>query len=136
MVKRFETELGGLWRLWPARHADERVPAGARRVLAADHAVTAPTRAPSRSRTPELPSQDWRHRAACHDLDPELFFPIGISEAAMREIRLAKTVCARCPVHVECLRWALASGQEFGVWGGLSEAERRSVRRRMARVSR
>jgi WhiB family transcriptional regulator, redox-sensing transcriptional regulator len=136
MVERFETEFGGLRRLWPARHADERVPAGARRVPADYDAVTAPTRALSRARTPELPSQDWQHRAACHDLDPELFFPIGTSEAAMRQARLAKTVCARCPVHVECLRWALASGQDFGVWGGLSEAERRGVRRRMARASR
>ena len=96
--------------------------------------TTTPTRAPSHLLTPELPGQDWRHRAACHDLDPELFFPVGISEPALRQIKLAKTVCARCPVRVECLRWALDSGQEFGVWGGLSEAERRSVRRRTARA--
>jgi WhiB family transcriptional regulator, redox-sensing transcriptional regulator len=98
-----------------------------------DHAVA--TRAPSDVRTPELPWQDWRHRADCHDLDPELFFPVGIGESALRQTRAAKTVCAACPVHVECLRWALASGQEFGVWGGLSEVERRSLRRRKARSS-
>jgi len=98
--------------------------------------MTAPTGAPSRAQTPQLPSQDWRHRAACRDLDPELFFPIGVSEPAMRQTRLAKTVCARCPVHVDCLSWALDSAQEFGVWGGLSEAERRSMRRRLARASR
>jgi WhiB family redox-sensing transcriptional regulator len=104
-------------------------------VLSQDRAVTIPTRALSRARMPALPAPDWRHRAVCHDLDPELFFPVGIGQPALRQTRLAKTVCARCPAQVECLRWALATGQEYGVWGGLSEAERRSTRRRMARAS-
>jgi WhiB family transcriptional regulator, redox-sensing transcriptional regulator len=92
------------------------------------------TRAMSDVGTSQVQWQDWRHRAACHDLDPELFFPIGIGESALRQTKVAKTVCVACPVHVECLRWALASGQEFGVWGGLSEVERRSLRRRRARA--
>lgn len=80
------------------------------------------------------PPGDWRHSAACHDVDPELFFPIGTSVAAVRQQQLAQTVCAACPVHRECLRWALDSGQEFGIWGGLSEDERRSLKRRTARA--
>ena len=95
--------------------------------------ATTQTRTQSLVRPPELAWQDWRHRAACHDLDPELFFPIGLSEPALRQITVAKTVCARCPVRAVCLRWALDSSQEFGVWGGLSEGERRGARRRMAR---
>ncbi|MBM02858.1 MAG: hypothetical protein CMH43_03980 [Micrococcales bacterium] len=43
-------------------------------------------------------------------------------------------VCRRCPVVDECLRWALESGQDAGVWGGLSEDERRALKRRNARM--
>lgn len=80
--------------------------------------------------------QDWRHRSACHDQDPELFFPIGTSQASMSQSRVAQAVCRRCPVRAECLRWALDSRQEFGVWGGLTEPERRSLLSRNARASR
>lgn len=73
---------------------------------------------------------DWRHHAACRDEDPELFFPIGNAGPALGQIEEAKQVCRRCPVNTECLRWALETGQEGGVWGGTSEEERRSLRRR------
>lgn len=76
---------------------------------------------------------DWRHRAACSDEDPELFFPIGTSGSALLQIEEAKAVCRRCPVMGECLQWALESGQEAGVWGGLNEDERRAMKRRTAR---
>jgi WhiB family redox-sensing transcriptional regulator len=77
---------------------------------------------------------DWRHRAVCRDEDPELFFPIGNSGPALLQIAEAKAVCERCPVISECLTWALETGQDAGVWGGLSEDERRSLKRRRARA--
>ena len=65
----------------------------------------------------------WMHRAACAGKDPELFFPEkGIS--AQR----AKAICDTCPVRVPCLQFAVEN-HVFGVWGGLSERERRRVRR-------
>lgn len=73
---------------------------------------------------------DWRHHAICRDEDPELFFPIGDSGPALVQIEQAKTVCRRCPVTEECLKWALESGQDAGIWGGMSEEERRSLKRR------
>lgn len=72
---------------------------------------------------------DWRHRAACRDEDPELFFPVGTSGPAMLQLSEAKAVCWRCPVKAECLEWALATGQDDGVWGGLSADERRATLR-------
>src|SRR5215471_5931995 len=77
---------------------------------------------------------DWRHRAICRDEDPELFFPIGNTGPALLQIEQAKTVCRRCPVVQDCLAWALESGQDAGVWGGLSEDERRALKRRNARA--
>ena len=77
---------------------------------------------------------DWRHEAACRDVDPELFFPIGNTGPALVQIEEAKAVCRRCSVVDECLRWALETGQDAGVWGGLSEDERRALKRRNARL--
>ena len=79
---------------------------------------------------------DWRHRASCLDEDPELFFPIGNTGPALLQIVQAKSVCHRCPVIDTCLKWALESGQDAGVWGGLSEDERRALKRRTARQRR
>ena len=77
---------------------------------------------------------DWRHHAACRDEDPELFFPIGNTGPALLQIDEAKRVCQRCAVMESCLQWALESGQDAGVWGGMSEDERRTVKRRSARI--
>jgi WhiB family redox-sensing transcriptional regulator len=77
---------------------------------------------------------DWRHHAACQDEDPELFFPIGNTGPALVQIEEARAVCRRCPVLEPCLQWALDSGQDAGVWGGLSEDERRELKRRTTRV--
>ena len=73
---------------------------------------------------------DWRHRAICRDVDPELFFPIGNSTDARLQTQEAKAVCRRCPVIEECLAWAQETRQDSGVLGGLSEDERRALRRR------
>jgi WhiB family redox-sensing transcriptional regulator len=82
----------------------------------------------------ELPAMDWRHRSACLDEDPELFFPIGNTGPALLQIEEAKQVCRRCEVREQCLAWALEAGQDHGVWGGLSEDERRALKRRNARA--
>jgi WhiB family redox-sensing transcriptional regulator len=76
---------------------------------------------------------DWRHAAACRDEDPELFFPIGNTGPALLQIDEAKAICGVCSVTEDCLQWALDTAQEAGVWGGLSEDERRLVRRRSVR---
>ncbi len=76
---------------------------------------------------------DWRHSAACRDEEPELFFPIGNTGPALQQIDDAKRVCTTCDVQEACLNWAIESGQDAGVWGGLSEDERRSLKRRRAR---
>jgi WhiB family redox-sensing transcriptional regulator len=77
---------------------------------------------------------DWRHTAACRDEDPELFFPIGTTGPALMQVEDAKAVCRRCDVTEACLNWALENGQDAGVWGGLSEDERRALKRRRARA--
>ncbi|WP_454294041.1 WhiB family transcriptional regulator [Salana multivorans] len=79
---------------------------------------------------------DWRHNAACLTEDPELFFPIGNTGPALAQIDEAKAVCNRCEVVDSCLKWALETGQDSGVWGGLSEDERRALKRRTARARR
>ncbi|MGW0532339.1 WhiB family transcriptional regulator [Streptomyces sp. NPDC003032] len=70
------------------------------------------------------------HRAACADEDPDLFFPIGTTGPAIRDLDAAKQICARCPVSGECLAWALSTGQASGVWGGTCEEERAALNRR------
>ncbi len=80
--------------------------------------------------------KNWRSYAACREEDPELFFPVGNTGAALVQIEEAKAVCRRrCPVMERCLQWALETGQEAGVWGGLSEDERRAMKRRASRRS-
>ena len=78
----------------------------------------------------------WRNLAACLDENPELFFPIGNTGPALLQIENAKAVCRRCEVVATCLSWAITSGQDAGVWGGLSEDERRALKRRNARARR
>lgn len=66
----------------------------------------------------------WQAQANCMGVDPDLFFPER--GASTRE---AKAVCRGCVVREDCLEYALANGEKFGIWGGLSERERRRVRR-------
>jgi WhiB family redox-sensing transcriptional regulator len=71
---------------------------------------------------------DWRDNAACHDVEPDLFFPIGTTGPALLQINEAKRICEACPVREPCLRWALKSGEDSGVWGGTTGEERRALR--------
>jgi WhiB family redox-sensing transcriptional regulator len=72
---------------------------------------------------------NWRADAACRNADPELFFPDGDVRSARAQVKTAKLICRGCPVSATCLSWALASGQEAGIWGGLTENERRRLHR-------
>lgn len=77
---------------------------------------------------------EWRDHALCRDTDPELFFPIGTTGTALTQIERARQVCSECAVRVDCLEFSLTTNQDSGIWGGLSEEERRAIRR--ARVAR
>ncbi|MEU3401260.1 WhiB family redox-sensing transcriptional regulator [Streptomyces filamentosus] len=78
--------------------------------------------------------EGWRAAAACQEVDPDLFFPVGSGAPALAQEEEAKKVCRRCPVREPCLRWALAQPHPpWGVWGGLTEAQRRSLARRERR---
>ena len=72
---------------------------------------------------------DWRHEAACREVDPELFFPIGTTGPALEQIETARRICTACHVARECLEFALATNQEAGIWGGTTEEERRKLRK-------
>lgn len=77
---------------------------------------------------------DWRSLALCRDTDPDLFFPVGTTGLALDQIAAAKAVCTQCGARQECLDYALDSNQDSGVWGGLSEEERRQIRRERAKA--
>ena len=73
----------------------------------------------------------WQEQANCLGVDPDLFFPER--GASTRE---AKEVCRGCVVRLDCLEYALVNGEKFGIWGGLSERERRRLRRQRAQATR
>ena len=67
----------------------------------------------------------WQERALCAQTDPEAFFPE--KGGSTRE---AKKVCLSCDVRGDCLEYALLNDERFGIWGGLSERERRKLKKR------
>jgi WhiB family redox-sensing transcriptional regulator len=71
--------------------------------------------------------RSWHDQANCLGVDPDLFFPER--GASTRE---AKEVCRGCVVREDCLEYALTNGEKFGIWGGMSERERRRLRRARA----
>jgi WhiB family redox-sensing transcriptional regulator len=71
------------------------------------------------------PELAWQERALCAQTDPEAFFPE--KGGSTRE---AKRVCLTCDVRDECLEYALGHDERFGIWGGLSERERRKLKKR------
>ena len=75
---------------------------------------------------------DWRDEAACLPEDPEWFFPKArIPFVLVEQIDRAKAICARCTVAEQCLEYALSTGQDDGIWGGLTEKERRKLARKL-----
>jgi WhiB family transcriptional regulator, redox-sensing transcriptional regulator len=90
------------------------------------------------SMTESVDKLDWQDEAACKDYDNVLFFgEEGESELEKqaREAR-AKSVCQRCPVIEPCLEFAMETNQKYGIWGGLTDKERASLKRRRARARR
>ncbi len=75
----------------------------------------------------EVDEMGWQEKALCAQTDPEAFFPE--KGGSTRE---AKKVCLSCEVRSECLDYALKNDERFGIWGGLSERERRRIRRSQA----
>lgn len=71
------------------------------------------------------PGLTWQERGLCAQTDPEAFFPE--KGGSTRE---AKRVCLTCEVRAECLDYALGNDERFGIWGGLSERERRKLKKR------
>ena len=68
------------------------------------------------------PAHTWQDEAACKTLPLEMFFP-----PAEQEADAAKTICSGCTVKEPCLEAALAAGERFGIWGGLTSDERQSI---------
>jgi WhiB family redox-sensing transcriptional regulator len=79
----------------------------------------------------DIDGRSWQDQANCLGVDPDLFFPER--GASTRE---AKEVCRGCVVRLDCLEYALVNGEKFGIWGGLSERERRRLRRQRAQAVR
>lgn len=75
----------------------------------------------------ELSYEYWQNEANCLGVDPDLFFPDRGTST-----REAKEICRGCVVRLDCLEYALTNGEKFGIWGGLSERERRRLRRQRA----
>ena len=77
--------------------------------------------------------EDWRDKRACRDVSPDVFYPVNAGGGAANnaydaQVAAAKAVCARCDAAEDCLAWALERGEDHGIWGGLTERERRSLR--------
>ena len=82
---------------------------------------------------------DWQEDAACREYDNILFFGEDQGESELeRQSREgeAKAVCQRCPVAEPCLEFAIETNQKYGIWGGLTDKERASLKRRRARARR
>jgi WhiB family transcriptional regulator, redox-sensing transcriptional regulator len=77
--------------------------------------------------TTEL-AAEWRARAACSGYQHALFFPVGDTDGAA--IERAREICLNCAVTDDCLEYALETNQRAGIWGGTTEEERRSLRRK------
>ena len=76
------------------------------------------------SAVPVEPDPDWHDYANCLGVDPDLFFPERGAST-----RTAKGICRECTVRDECLEFAIVSSEKFGIWGAMSERERRKIRK-------
>ncbi|MFJ1993017.1 WhiB family transcriptional regulator [Streptomyces asiaticus] len=95
--------------------------------------MTAPTASTRRPTTHAAP-RDWRNAALCRD-NPDLWFPNGKTGHHLVQIRKAKQICRTCPVMQLCGQWAIDTRQEYGIFGGMDEHERRVLLRRIRRIA-
>ncbi len=79
----------------------------------------------------QIDDLSWQDLANCRGADADLFFPERGAST-----RQAKAICRECSVRTECLEFAITTGEKFGIWGGLSERERRKIRRQRAITAR
>ena len=75
----------------------------------------------------------WLEAAACRSHEPSLFFPVGTTGPSIHDIEKAKSICGGCPVRAECLQYAMDTGPQYGIFGGLTGEERQSLRLSEAR---
>lgn len=78
----------------------------------------------SRYEEVDMRMPEWFDKATCSTTDPESFFPTKGEQP-----NSAKRVCSRCPVRRDCLQFALDNAEPYGIWGGLTERERRALRK-------
>lgn len=71
---------------------------------------------------------EWKEEAACREMEPAIFFPVGVKDNSF-----AYETCATCPVHSECLDYALSVSSMVGIWAGTDENDRERMRRRRHR---
>ncbi|WP_407646765.1 WhiB family transcriptional regulator [Allosaccharopolyspora coralli] len=92
------------------------------------------SRAPTLHRLPRPVTErwDWQLRAACRDADTSVFFPPARGSARELSEARGKALCMQCPVRLTCLQYALDVEESFGIWGGLTAAERRELHGRRA----
>lgn len=91
-------------------------------------------------RGPAVRQTEWVDEAVCYAQPSDIFYPGdphgGQPSDRPEDYRVAKSLCDRCPVRRPCLEYALATGEKWGMWGGLMPSERVSEKRRRARGSR
>lgn len=88
---------------------------------------------PGRPKSRRQGPVNWRDLALCQGMDTALFFPVSSAGPVLVDITEAKRVCGLCPVQQQCLKWAADQGVDHGIWGGHTEAERRSLKHRHTR---
>jgi WhiB family transcriptional regulator, redox-sensing transcriptional regulator len=78
---------------------------------------------------------DWRSQGACLHADPDVFFPISVAGASTTQVRMARAICAGCPVRSDCVDFAVEHREIQGIWGGTTDEERKKLRRVRARTA-
>src|ERR1700758_820929 len=74
-------------------------------------------------------ASNWRAASACLNADPDMFFPVAVSNAASKQVSRALRLCQECTVRQHCLDFAMQTGEKDGIWGGTTPEERIRARR-------
>jgi WhiB family redox-sensing transcriptional regulator len=76
----------------------------------------------------DLRVNNWKLQGSCNSYPYELMWPVGTTGPAEAQTSQAKAVCAACPIETKCLQYAVENHEAYGIWGGLTEEERRQIR--------